>query len=174
MGLASSSRIFVWRGPDMFFALTAAGALVDADVCRRSRRWPRAITILQVVEQDERACGMSYYAMALAGMAQFGSVLAGRLASRLGAPNTLLITGAGYCGGSDPVRWRTSSNSATASPDLSRPGASFPKWGQVFGINPSKRSRQDEIGLRYRRPAHEGQSAMVLRSVAFIPVASHC
>jgi len=52
-------------------------------------------TILQtIVEEDKRGRVMSYYAMAFTGMAPFGSLLAGTVANRIGAPDTLLITGA--------------------------------------------------------------------------------
>ena len=37
---------------------------------------------------------MSFYAMALAGMSPFGSLLAGVLAARLGAPFTVALSGA--------------------------------------------------------------------------------
>jgi len=39
---------------------------------------------------------MSYYTMAFFGSAPFGSLLAGALAHRLGAPHTVMITGA-FC-----------------------------------------------------------------------------
>ena len=52
-------------------------------------------TIIQtILEEDKRGRVMSYYAMAFTGMAPFGSLLAGVLASRVGAPNALLLTGA--------------------------------------------------------------------------------
>jgi len=52
-------------------------------------------TILQtVVEEDKRGRVMSFYAMAFMGMAPFGSLLAGSVASKIGAPNTLIIGGA--------------------------------------------------------------------------------
>ncbi len=51
-------------------------------------------TILQsIVDDDKRGRVMSFYAMAFAGVAPFGSLLGGGLASRIGAPNTLLIGG---------------------------------------------------------------------------------
>ena len=51
-------------------------------------------TILQtIVEDDKRGRVMSLYAMAFMGMAPFGSLLAGSLASKIGAPNTLMIGG---------------------------------------------------------------------------------
>jgi len=51
-------------------------------------------TILQtIVDDDKRGRVMSFYAMAFFGTAPFGSLLAGWLASRLGAPNTLIIGG---------------------------------------------------------------------------------
>jgi MFS family permease len=54
-------------------------------------------TIIQsLVPEDKRARVMSYYTMAFFGAAPFGSLLAGALAHRMGAPNTLIFTGA-FC-----------------------------------------------------------------------------
>jgi MFS family permease len=51
-------------------------------------------TILQTILDDEkRGRVMSFYAMAFAGMSPFGSLLAGVLASRIGAPRTVVISG---------------------------------------------------------------------------------
>jgi MFS family permease len=51
-------------------------------------------TIIQtVVPEDRRGRVMSYYTMAFVGMSPFGSLLAGALAHRLGAPHTVMITG---------------------------------------------------------------------------------
>ena len=51
-------------------------------------------TILQtIVEEEKRGRVMAYYAMAFAGMAPFGSLLAGSLAARFGAPNTVIVSG---------------------------------------------------------------------------------
>jgi MFS family permease len=51
-------------------------------------------TILQtIVDDDKRGRVMSFYTMAFIGTAPFGSLLAGGLASSLGAPNTLIIGG---------------------------------------------------------------------------------
>lgn len=51
-------------------------------------------TVLQtIVDEDKRGRIMSFYAMALMGMVPFGSLLAGSLASKIGAPFTLLIGG---------------------------------------------------------------------------------
>ena len=52
-------------------------------------------TILQTIVQDEkRGRVMAYYSMAFQGMVPFGSLLAGTLAARIGAPATLVIGGA--------------------------------------------------------------------------------
>jgi MFS family permease len=52
-------------------------------------------TILQTIVPDEsRGRVMSYYTMSFVGMAPFGSLLAGGLASRIGAPVTVAISGA--------------------------------------------------------------------------------
>ncbi len=54
-------------------------------------------TIIQsLVPEDKRARVMSYYTMAFFGAAPFGSLLAGTLAHRIGAPHTVIITGA-FC-----------------------------------------------------------------------------
>jgi MFS family permease len=51
-------------------------------------------TILQtIVDEEMRGRVMSYYTMAFFGMAPFGSLLAGSVAARIGAPQTLLISG---------------------------------------------------------------------------------
>ena len=52
-------------------------------------------TILQtIVDDDKRGRVMSFYTMAFMGTAPFGSLLAGSLASTIGAPATLMIGGA--------------------------------------------------------------------------------
>ncbi len=54
-------------------------------------------TIIQsLVTDDKRARAMSYYTMAFFGAAPFGSLLAGALAHRMGAPFTVIATGA-FC-----------------------------------------------------------------------------
>jgi len=51
-------------------------------------------TIIQsLVTEDKRARVMSYYTMAFFGAAPLGSLLAGGLAQRIGAPNTVILTG---------------------------------------------------------------------------------
>lgn len=51
-------------------------------------------TILQtLVEEDKRGRVMSLYTMAFMGMVPFGSLLAGTLADRIGAPGTIMIGG---------------------------------------------------------------------------------
>jgi MFS family permease len=51
-------------------------------------------TIVQgLVPEDKRARVMSYYTTAFFGAAPFGSLLAGLLADRIGAPHTVIVTG---------------------------------------------------------------------------------
>ena len=51
-------------------------------------------TILQtIVDEDKRGRVMSFYSMAFQGMAPFGSLLAGWMAARIGAPRTVMICG---------------------------------------------------------------------------------
>jgi MFS family permease len=57
-------------------------------------------TVLQtIVEEDKRGRIMSFYTMAFIGMMPFGSLLAGALAARIGAPNTLALEGLGCISG---------------------------------------------------------------------------
>lgn len=58
-------------------------------------------TVLQtIVEDNKRGRLMSLYMMALTGMAPFGSLYAGGLASIIGVPNTLIISGISCISGS--------------------------------------------------------------------------
>ncbi|MGL5804671.1 MAG: MFS transporter [Xenococcaceae cyanobacterium] len=51
-------------------------------------------TILQtIVDEDKRGRVMSFFSMAFLGMVTFGNLLAGTLASTIGAPNTLILGG---------------------------------------------------------------------------------
>lgn len=53
-------------------------------------------TVLQtIVDEDKRGRVMSFYTMAFMGTAPFGSLLAGSIADRLGAPHTLMFGGIG-------------------------------------------------------------------------------
>jgi MFS family permease len=57
-------------------------------------------TVIQtLVPEDKRSRVMSYYTMAFVGMAPFGSLLAGGLAHWVGAPHTVMITGAACIAG---------------------------------------------------------------------------
>jgi MFS family permease len=52
-------------------------------------------TVIQtIVTEDKRGRVMSYYTMAFVGMAPFGSLLAGTLATAIGAPLTVIASGA--------------------------------------------------------------------------------
>jgi MFS family permease len=53
-------------------------------------------TVLQtIVEEDKRGRVMSFYTMAFMGTAPFGSLLAGSVAEKIGAPHTLVLGGIG-------------------------------------------------------------------------------
>jgi len=51
------------------------------------------IVLQTIVDDDKRGRVMSFYTMAFMGMVPFGSLLAGSLASIIGAPNTIMIGG---------------------------------------------------------------------------------
>jgi MFS family permease len=58
-------------------------------------------TIIQsLVSEDKRARVMSYYTMAFVGASPFGSLFAGAVAHKIGAPHTVMITGACCIAGS--------------------------------------------------------------------------
>jgi MFS family permease len=58
------------------------------------RQMAASNTILQtIIEDEKRGRVMSFYAMAIAGMSPFGSLLAGLLAARFGAPVTVAFSG---------------------------------------------------------------------------------
>jgi MFS family permease len=51
-------------------------------------------TVIQtIVDEEKRGRVMSFYTMAFLGTAPFGSLLAGWLSTRIGAPNTVLVSG---------------------------------------------------------------------------------
>lgn len=79
----SFSRLF-WLSLFLMF-LTGVGMIIELAASN---------TILQtIVDDDKRGRIMSFYSMAFMGTIPFGSLLAGGLASHLGADNTLLIGG---------------------------------------------------------------------------------
>jgi MFS family permease len=52
-------------------------------------------TVIQtIVEESKRGRVMSYYTASFVGMAPFGSLMAGALASVIGAPKTVMVSGA--------------------------------------------------------------------------------
>jgi MFS family permease len=64
-------------------------------------------TVLQtLVEDQKRGRVMSFYTMAFMGMVPFGSLFAGLLAARIGAPRTLLLGGMGCVMGGALFAWR--------------------------------------------------------------------
>jgi MFS family permease len=52
------------------------------------------IVIQTIVDEEKRGRVMSFYTMAFLGTAPFGSLLAGWLSTRIGAPDTVLLSGA--------------------------------------------------------------------------------
>jgi len=71
----------------LFMVITGLGFMVQMAVSN---------TILQtIVDEDKRGRVMSFYTMAFMGTAPFGSLLAGSVAQRIGAPRTLLFGGIG-------------------------------------------------------------------------------
>lgn len=80
----SFSRTFWFAMPVIL--LSGFGVMVNMAACN---------TVLQtVVDEDKRGRVMAFYTMAFMGTMPFGSLLAGFLATRIGAPHTLLIGGA--------------------------------------------------------------------------------
>jgi MFS family permease len=64
-------------------------------------------TILQTITEDEkRGRVMSFYAMAFQGVAPFGSLIAGAMAARIGAPHTLMLGGSTCVLGAALFAWQ--------------------------------------------------------------------
>ena len=88
--MAFSFSRFIWLSMILMF-VTGLGFMVQMAVSN---------TLIQtLVDEDKRGRVMSFYTMAFMGTAPFGSLLAGGLADRIGAPYTLLIGGAGCVAG---------------------------------------------------------------------------
>ncbi len=79
----SFSRVFIYSF--MLMLMTGFGLMVQMALSNTS--------LQTIVDDDKRGRVMSFYTMSFMGMAPFGSLLAGGLAYRIGAPNTLLIGG---------------------------------------------------------------------------------
>jgi MFS family permease len=83
--IAFSLSRTLWLSLPLMF-VTGLGMMTQMVACN---------TIIQtIVDDDKRGRTMSIYVMAFIGTAPFGSLIAGSLASTIGAPNTLLIGGA--------------------------------------------------------------------------------
>jgi len=64
-------------------------------------------TILQTISEDEkRGRVMSFYSMAFQGVAPFGSLIAGVVATRVGAPHTLMLGGSICIAGAALFAWQ--------------------------------------------------------------------
>ncbi|MDA8169923.1 MAG: MFS transporter [Nitrospiraceae bacterium] len=82
MLFALSENVWVSLG---LMAMTGFGMMVQMAASN---------TVLQtIVEDDKRGRIMSFFTMSFMGMAPFGSLLAGSVANRIGAPDTVLIGG---------------------------------------------------------------------------------
>jgi len=82
--MAFSLSRFIWLSLGLM-VLTGFGMMVQM---------ASSNTVIQtLVEDDKRGRVMSFYTMAIRGMTPFGSLLAGSMASSLGAPNTLIFGG---------------------------------------------------------------------------------
>jgi len=85
IGLITFSRSHTFWLSLVLISVTGFGMMVQMASCN---------TFIQtIVDDDKRRRVMSFYTMSFMGTAPFGSLLAGGLASRIGAPSTLLISG---------------------------------------------------------------------------------
>jgi MFS family permease len=102
-------RVIVWSGSFFGAGLIGLGlsqtlwlsvAVVALAGFGMMRHLASSNTILQtVVADDKRGRVMAYYSMAFQGIAPFGSLAAGALAAKIGAPRTIVIGGAAcLCG----------------------------------------------------------------------------
>ncbi len=90
-------------------------------------------TIIQsLVTEDKRARVMSYYTMAFFGASPFGSLLAGVLAHRIGAPHTVMVTGAFCVAGSIWFTFELPKIKSGYAADLCRDGIAVGAIGGEF------------------------------------------
>ncbi|MFH1821558.1 MAG: MFS transporter [Methanobacteriota archaeon] len=86
VGLVAFSLSNVLAFSLMFILIAGFGTMIHTTTSN---------TILQnITDDDKRGRVMAFYMMAISGMATFGNLLAGSLASEIGAPYTILIGGA--------------------------------------------------------------------------------
>ena len=79
-------------GSKRVVALMAAGVVVAG--CGMMVMMASANTVIQTIVDDEkRGRVMSFYTMSFLGTAPFGSLFAGSLSARIGAPHTVLLSG---------------------------------------------------------------------------------
>ena len=98
-------------------------------------------TIIQsLVPEDKRARVMSYYTMAFFGAAPFGSLLAGALAHRIGAPHTVIVTGAFCVAGSLWFTLELPESQSGHAADL--PGDGSAAWTR---LNPDPRRHEPSV-----------------------------
>jgi len=85
IGLITFSLSRTFLASLILIAVSGFGMMVQNASCN---------TLIQtIVDDDKRGRVMSFYSMAFMGTAPFGSLIAGSLASRIGAPNTLILGG---------------------------------------------------------------------------------
>ena len=79
-------------------------------------------TLIQtMVDENKRGRVMSFYTMAFFGMVPFGSLVAGWLGARIGAPATVAWGGAATLRGGGAVRAQAARAAAAGAPDLRAP-----------------------------------------------------
>jgi len=84
-------------------------------------------TVIQtIVSEDKRGRVMSYYTLAFLGMAPFGSLLAGTMAHKIGAPWTVAVNGFTFCW---PRHWFATG----CQPCGARSGSSTRSWAFCRG-----------------------------------------
>ena len=99
-------------------------------------------TILQTIVDDEkRGRVMSFYAMAFLGMVPFGSLLAGNMAARFGAPTAVMFNGVVCIAGSLIFRAKVACDPEDCAADLCPDGYRFGdlRRKNPFFIQPARR-----------------------------------
>jgi MFS family permease len=109
-------RVIVWSGSFFGMGLIGLGlshvlwlsvAVVALAGFGMMRHLASSNTILQtIVTDNKRGRVMAYYAMSFQGIAPFGSLAAGALAAKIGAPETIMIGGAACLCGALWFAWR--------------------------------------------------------------------
>ena len=143
----------------LLLVLTGLGFMVQMAVSN---------TIIQtIVDEDKRGRVMSFYTMSFMGAAPFGSLLAGSLAEKIGAPYTLFIGGIGCVIGAIWSRMHFRGYVSSSARSISKKGFSpnSAPASQMPRTSPSRRIRERDASYTAKWLRKFGQIVVISTSL---------